>query len=329
MPDVAETLEDLVTDSARAAVVDTAGDVSAVGPMLGSQPGPGGLITMRFACTLPGYRGWEWVADLAVMDDQVTVCEAALLPGTDALLGPAWLPWSERVQPGDLEPGMVLPFEAEDPRLMPGYLDTGDVDLDEMANFEFGLGRERVLNSDARESTAERWYRGSHGPTAASAVASVAQCSTCAFLVPLTGSMRVAFGACTNEWSASDGRVVSMDHGCGAHSQTDAERRTSEWPEAEPVVDSGALDALDLQAADPEPEVAPEAESQDTPDNAGPAQEGDEAHVQESPAAQEPAPDADDVAVADAVAAEPADDQSPPEAPQDAHEERVDEAPAE
>ena len=27
------------------------------------------------------------------------------------------------------------------------------------------------------------------------------------------------FGACANEWSPSDGLVVSLDHGCGAHSE--------------------------------------------------------------------------------------------------------------
>jgi hypothetical protein len=31
--------------------------------------------------------------------------------------------------------------------------------------------------------------------------------------------MRLAFGACANLYSSEDGRVVSADHGCGAHSQ--------------------------------------------------------------------------------------------------------------
>jgi hypothetical protein len=155
---------------------------------------------------------------------------------------------------------MILPFQAEDPRLIPGYTETGDEDRDAIANFEFGLGRERVLAPEARESAAQRWYRGSHGPTAASAVAAGAACTTCAFLVPLAGSMRTMFGVCANEWSPSDGRVVSMDHGCGAHSQTDAERRASEWPAIDPVVDSEAVDALDLATPDPEPEPDAEAE---------------------------------------------------------------------
>ena len=31
--------------------------------------------------------------------------------------------------------------------------------------------------------------------------------------------MRQVFGVCANEYSPSDGQVVSLDHGCGAHSE--------------------------------------------------------------------------------------------------------------
>ncbi|WP_141698634.1 DUF3027 domain-containing protein, partial [Streptomyces lushanensis] len=44
-----------------------------------------------------------------------------LLPGPDALLAPEWVPWSERLRPGDMGPGDLLPTEAEDLRLEPGY----------------------------------------------------------------------------------------------------------------------------------------------------------------------------------------------------------------
>lgn len=287
---MAVAVEDRVTEAARAAVVATAGDESSVGPMLGSEPSADGLISVRFACTLPGYNGWEWSVDLAVIEDTVTVCESALLPGGGALLAPTWVPWSERVQPGDLEAGMILPYQAEDQRLIPGYAETGDEDRDAIANFEFGLGRERVLAPEARESVADRWYRGSHGPTAASAVAAGAVCSSCAFVVPVSGSMRTMFGVCANEWSPSDGRVVSMDHGCGAHSQTDAERRASEWPAANPVIDSGAVDVLDLAASDPEPEPEAAAEHE-------PQAEGQPAAVTEA----EPTAEVEPEAVTDAA----------------------------
>lgn len=248
-------IENLVESVARAAVIETAGDESAVGGLRGVVDNGEGLVSVRYECLLPGYIGWEWTVDIAVVDGAASVCESALLPGENALLAPEWVPWSDRVRPGDLEPGMVLPYVADDERLVPGYTSTGDEDLDRMAIYEFGLGRERVLAPEAREAVADRWYRGSHGPTATSAAASAEPCSTCAFWVPIAGSFRVLFGVCANEWSPSDGRVVSVDHGCGAHSQTEAERRLSEWPGVEPVVDSGAMDALDLVT---EPESEPE-----------------------------------------------------------------------
>lgn len=249
-------IENLVESVARAAVIETSGDESAVGGLRGVFETSDGLVSVRYECLLPGYRGWDWTVDVAVFDGAATVCESALLPGEGALLAPEWVPWSERVRPGDLEPGMVLPYIADDERLIPGYTATGDEDLDRMAIYEFGLGRERVLAPEARESVADRWYRGSHGPSATPAVAAAAPCSTCAFWVPIAGSFRLLFGACANEWSPSDGRVVSVDHGCGAHSQTEAERRLSEWPAIDPVVDSGAVDVLDLNS-DPEPEADP------------------------------------------------------------------------
>ena len=251
---------DRFEELARLAAIETADDAAAVGDFVGSSSNVDGVITARFACLLPGYKGWQWVVDLATDGQEFTVCESALLPTEQSLLAPSWVPWSDRVRPGDLEPGMVLPFIADDPRLVPGYTATDDADRDQMAIFEFGLGRERVLAQETREFVAQRWYRGSHGPLSPQAVASTAPCSTCAFVVPLAGSFRTMFGVCTNEWSPSDGRVVSYDHGCGAHSQTDAERRASEWPSPDPLIDSGAVEPLDLNTPEPEPESEPEPE---------------------------------------------------------------------
>jgi len=292
MPNMSVAIENLVESVARAAVIETAGDESPVGALKGVVESAEGLVSVSYECLLPGYLGWEWTVDVALLDGAATVCESALLPGENALLAPEWVPWSDRVRPGDLEPGMVLPYVADDERLVPGYTATGDEDLDHMAIFEFGLGRERVLAPEARETVAERWYRGSHGPSATSAVASAEPCSTCAFWVPISGSFRMLFGACANEWSPSDGRVVSVDHGCGAHSQTEAERRLSEWPGVEPVVDSGAIDSLDL-VSDPDPDPEPETEPEPQP-----------APQQEAYDDTELTDDVDDLVTDDEVAAE-------------------------
>jgi hypothetical protein len=217
------------------------------------------LVAHRFASTAPGYRGWFWSVTVArVPRGRVaTVCEVDLLPGDDAILAPAWLPWSERLRPGDLGPGDVLPLIPDDDRLEQGYEATGEADADELAIFELGLGRARVLSPFGRSDAAQRWYAGSHGPMAPTAVAASAPCSTCGFLLLMAGSLRTEFGVCGNEWSPDDGRVVSMDHGCGAHSETDVSAGPSDWPEP-----SAATDDLDLELVQllEEPEVEFEAE---------------------------------------------------------------------
>lgn len=254
-------------DLAREAAQEVAEDASMVGSHLGVTEHDEQYATHLFACALPGYRGWVWSVTLTRIPraKEATVCEAALVPADDALLAPAWVPWAERVRPGDLEAQMVLPFIAEDPRLVPGYEAVGDDepaddDADQMALWEWGLGRERVLGVTGRDQAVERWYRGTHGPSAPSALVATAPCSTCAFMLPLAGSMRTLFGVCANEWSPSDGAVVSADHGCGAHSQTEAERTATRWPEDDPVIDTDAVASLDLAAPD-QPEAEPEPDS--------------------------------------------------------------------
>ena len=119
-----------------------------------------------FECTSPGYRGWRWGVSVARVQRAkvATVCETNLLPGADAVLAPEWLPYADRLAPGDLGAGDVLPFRPDDPNLEAGFEATGDEDVDQMAFFELGLGRPRVLSAEGRESAATRWYSGDHGP---------------------------------------------------------------------------------------------------------------------------------------------------------------------
>lgn len=74
------------------------------------------LTTHLFECGLPGYRGWFWFATLsrAPRSKRVTVCEVGLLPGDDALLAPAWVPWADRVQEGDEDAYEELGLDASD-----------------------------------------------------------------------------------------------------------------------------------------------------------------------------------------------------------------------
>ncbi|MFJ1644811.1 DUF3027 domain-containing protein [Streptomyces sp. NPDC088258] len=81
------------------------------------------VVTHFFECKEMGYRGWRWAVTVARASRAklVTLDETVLLPGPDSLLAPEWVPWSERLRPGDMGPGDLLPTEADDLRLEPGY----------------------------------------------------------------------------------------------------------------------------------------------------------------------------------------------------------------
>jgi len=46
-----------------------------------------------------GYVGWRWSVTVSQLDpaSEPTLTEVVLVPGPDALLAPAWVPWSERL----------------------------------------------------------------------------------------------------------------------------------------------------------------------------------------------------------------------------------------
>jgi hypothetical protein len=207
-------------DLARAAVL-AASDADAVGEHLGVRAEQERVATHAFASAVPGYHGWYWAVTVARASRSrtVTVDEIVLLPGADALLAPAWVPWEERIRPGDLGPGDVVPPPAaDDPRLVPGYVHSDDPAVEDVA-FELGLGRERVMSREGRSDAAQRWQTGDRGPRTSMARHAPAHCGTCGFYLPLAGSLRAAFGVCGNEITDTDGEVVSVEYGCGAHSE--------------------------------------------------------------------------------------------------------------
>jgi hypothetical protein len=248
-PKVDAVLVDAV-DVALSAAREAAEHPGDVGEHLAATMDADRLASHTFACTMRGYRGWHWTVTVAraPRSKTVTVCEVELLPGAEAILAPEWLPWSERLRPGDIGPGDVLPFRADDPRLVPGYTPTGDEEEDRVAIEELALARARVLSPEGRDEAAQRWYAGSRGPTTPGSVQAASDCGSCGFLVLLQGSLGQVFGVCANEWSEDDGRVVSLDHGCGAHSETDVEPHPTDWPDDAPVIDEMTVEIVDLGA---------------------------------------------------------------------------------
>ncbi|KUI39861.1 hypothetical protein AU197_24985 [Mycobacterium sp. IS-1590] len=206
-------------DDARAAIVDFSGE-DTVGEYLGASFEDPTAATHRFLAEMPGYRGWQWAVVVAAWPgaDHATISEVVLVPGPTALLAPKWVPWQERVRPGDLGPGDLLAPTPDDPRLVPGYTATGDPQIDDVA-LEVGLGRRQVLSQWGRLDAAQRWHDGEYGPGSAMARSTRRVCRDCGFYVPLAGALGTTFGVCANEFSA-DGHVVDSEYGCGAHSDT-------------------------------------------------------------------------------------------------------------
>ncbi|MGW6139998.1 DUF3027 domain-containing protein [Streptomyces sp. NPDC055144] len=213
------------------------------------------VVTHLFECNEFGYRGWRWAVTVARASRAkvVTLDETVLLPGPDALLAPEWVPWSERLRPGDMGPGDLLPTDAEDLRLEPGYSGEdapppNSAVSEEMAELaeaedaeltvgppaelpvvpergsiasvaeELGMRRARVLSRYGLHVAADRWDE-AFGAKTQMAQAAPATCVSCGFLARIGGSLGQAFGVCANEFSPADGRVVSLAYGCGGHSE--------------------------------------------------------------------------------------------------------------
>ena len=235
-------------DLARAAVVELVG-ADLVGEHVSVEADEERVVTHFFDSLLPGYTGWRWAVSVARVPRGrvVTIDEVVHLPGPDALLAPPWVPWVDRLEPGDVGVGDVLPTSDDDPRLEAGWSSVGDDDVDPDVAFvarDLGLARRRVLSAEGREDAADRWLNGPGGPSVPLAEQAPAACETCGFLVRIGGALGQAFGICANVYSPSDGHAVTFDHGCGGHSEGSSATRKSRQPVGLPahVVDDLGYD---------------------------------------------------------------------------------------
>ncbi|MBH5336381.1 DUF3027 domain-containing protein [Streptomyces pactum] len=255
------------------------------------------VVTHLFECHEPGYRGWRWAVTVARASRAkvVTIDETVLLPGPDALLAPEWVPWSERLRPGDLGPGDLLPTDADDLRLEPGYTGVDGLppnaavseEMEQLAEVEdaevtpgspsaqavapvrgtiaavaeeLGMRRARVLSRYGLHSAADRWDE-AFGAKTPMAQAAPAPCVSCGFLMPLSGSLKQAFGVCANEFSPADGRVVSLTYGCGGHSEA-AVMPKAPRP-APPVIDETVVEPMALHPERTGGSVEPDAPAEE------------------------------------------------------------------
>lgn len=207
-------------------------------------------VTHFFACSRPGYGGWRWAVTVvrAYRQKLVTVAEVVLIPGAEAITAPAWVPYRERIRPGDMSPGDLLPVDDDDPRLVPTYsfgddpLDTDDKAQIRTVAKDLGLGRVRTLSPEGRDLAVQRWYDGDGGPESALAQGAPEPCSTCGFLLRLAGPVGETFGVCANGDANDDGRVVAFQHGCGAHSEVRLAKKHEPQPLPDHVLDTLGID---------------------------------------------------------------------------------------
>ncbi|AIZ16132.1 hypothetical protein PG2001B_0740 [Bifidobacterium pseudolongum subsp. globosum] len=247
---------------ARAVAIDAAENPDAVGDYVTQQAMEGGVTDFRFAAVMVGYEGWQWSVTLYHDEelDHWTVDESTLIPSDQALLPPPWVPWKDRLEPSDLTVTDSIGTEQDDPRLEPGITEEGMAQVEATvaedgatnsaedvhdAVEEFDLSRRRVMSELGRSQTAKRWYDGPHGPKSLSTkTADGNLCSTCGFLIPLRGDLGTMFGVCANRWSPDDGRVVSLDHGCGEHSQIEPPEPSNLWIQTKPAYDDMHIDIV-------------------------------------------------------------------------------------
>ena len=191
-----------VKDLAHSAALEEAGDKARVGNYLSVEfDEEDRIANYLFEANLPGYLGWRWSVSIAKIDgdSSPTVCDVVLIPGPDALLAPKWIPFSDRLQPGDVGVGDIVPSNPDDTRLVPGFAALPqDEELDPTQLWELGLGRLRVLSIEGRDQAAKRWHDGDRGPNSEIARIAPKPCGSCGFFLPIAGSMRSAFGVCAN-----------------------------------------------------------------------------------------------------------------------------------
>lgn len=206
----------LLGDSAVRAAREALEEVAegTIGEHVGVSSVTANVATHRFAADVPGYPGWEWNAVVACATGSrwVTINEVALVPASDAIQAPDWVPYSERLRPGDLGPGDLMEPAPDDERL------TEDSVARDAVTF---VGRETAhyLTTSGLEAAKQRWRTGDFGPTSEFAEQAAMHCRSCAFYIPMGHPLGENFGACTNEYSA-DGHIVASSYGCGAHSET-------------------------------------------------------------------------------------------------------------
>lgn len=234
-----ELFSDKAIEIAKKEAILTSGRKAYVGDYIDSKEIDDVSAVHTFASNLTAYQDWQWEVVLTKVDadDEIKVLQSCLMPGQKAEIAPKWVPFRDRLKPSDIGETDEMLYEKEDLRLEDNAEIIEILKEEKPEKIEnIALSKARVLNAYGKEDLADRWYNGSHGPFTASTRISSLGCNSCAFYISISGDMGQLFGVCANAWSRDDGKVVSLDHGCGMHSETDVTKTQKRWQQGNLVV---------------------------------------------------------------------------------------------
>ena len=157
---------------------------------------------------LGGHRGPRGARKL------VTVDEIVLLPGPRRVLAPEWVPWSERLRPGDLGVGRPAAHRGRRRPARAGLHRRGRGRRPEArpsrrlrARALAGPGCSRLRVATRRPNGGTTAPAGPDTPIAEARARALLR--PAASSLPLAGSLGAVFGVCANEFSPGDGAVVA------------------------------------------------------------------------------------------------------------------------
>lgn len=164
------------------------------------------LVTHFFDCNLAGYLGWRWAVTVArpPRSRTATVCEMELLPGEEALLAPAWVPWVDRLRPGDF--------------------DRSERNND--GDSRHGSGRHGIAALDPEEAATPE-----------------ALGLTFGFFPGLSGVLQDVFGLRTGQWASDEGRQVE-EAADEPRTEAEILDQGFDWPVAPTRLDETAMESL-------------------------------------------------------------------------------------
>ncbi|MDR3128586.1 MAG: DUF3027 domain-containing protein [Bifidobacteriaceae bacterium] len=215
---------DIVLNSKKAKIlanrsaVDCAQDKSQVGSYLESFKIDTRIVSHHFEAHVIGYGGWVWeiIMSRPHLSKELIIYSTNLVAGKDSIVPPVWVPWVDRILPSDVQTWDALAYKPNDTNLVHSGLPRTDItDIEKLA-----LWRTRVISPIGKNATIKRWLKSRVGSRSKTKKIAKNICINCGYFVPLSGQLGQGFGACSNAFSPNDGSVVSINNGCGSHSET-------------------------------------------------------------------------------------------------------------